>query len=118
MPNRGVDDIVDQPKNDDAVCPARPTSAVGTKRTSRRRSAMSAFWSNRFLSSECPFDPYNAQSGVKVYVDVQDHAVRPTGKRAKVGHRFSGYRDARFNLDSHVVAIAEKKLLHILDCVG
>jgi len=40
------------------------------------------------------------------------------GKRAKVGYRFSGYRDTGFNLDSHVVAIAENKLLHILDCVG
>ena len=39
-------------------------------------------------------------------------------KRAKVGHRLSGYRDTGFNLDSHIVAIAEKKVLHILDCVG
>jgi hypothetical protein len=29
-----------------------------------------------------------------------------------------GYRDTHFNLDSHVVAVAEKKLLHFLDCIG
>ena len=40
------------------------------------------------------------------------------GKRAKVGLRFSGYRDTGFNFDSHIVAIAEKTVLYILDCVG
>jgi hypothetical protein len=69
------------------------------------------------VGSGCPLHPHGAQSGIKVYVDVYDQAIRASGKRAKVGHRFSGYRDTWFNLDSHVVAIAEKKLLHILDCV-
>ena len=62
--------------------------------------------------------PHNAQSGIKVYVDVQDQAVRPSRECAKVRHGFCGYSDTAFNLDSHVVAVAEKKLSHILNCVG
>src|SRR5262249_9015946 len=33
-------------------------------------------------------------------------------------HCFCRYGDAVFNLDSHVVAIAQKNFFHILDCVG
>ncbi|HEX8809127.1 MAG TPA: hypothetical protein VF760_09050, partial [Xanthobacteraceae bacterium] len=63
-------------------------------------------------------DPHNAQSGIEVYVDVQDQAVRPSGECAKVRHGFCRYSYAAFNLNSHVVAVAEKKLSHILNCVG
>jgi hypothetical protein len=56
--------------------------------------------------------------GSRVYVDVQDQAVRPSGECAKVGHGFCGYSDTAFDLDSHVVAVAEEKLSHILNCVG
>ena len=51
-------------------------------------------------------------------MDVQDQALRPSGKCAKVCDRFCRYGDVAFNLDSHVVAVAEKKFFHILDCVG
>jgi hypothetical protein len=44
--------------------------------------------------------------------------VRPSSESAKVCHGFCGYGDVAFNLNSHVVAVAEKKLFHILDCVG
>src|SRR5262245_28638606 len=64
-----------------------------------------------------PPDPYDAHSGVKVYVDVKDQAVRPRGECAKIRHCFCRYSDAVFNLDSHVVAIAKKNSFHILDCV-
>src|SRR6516164_5627610 len=69
------------------------------------------------LGSGGPLDPHDAQSGVKVYVDVYDQAVRPRGECAKIRHCFCRYGDAVFNLDSHVVAIAEKNFFHILDCV-
>src|SRR5215471_16287838 len=73
---------------------------------------------HRFLLSGCPFHPHDAQSGVKVYVDIEDQAVRPSGECAKVRHGFCGYGDVAFDLNSHVVAVAKKKLFHILDCVG
>jgi hypothetical protein len=40
------------------------------------------------------------------------------GQRAKMRHGFCRYCGTRFNLDSHVVAVAEKKFLHLLDCIG
>src|SRR6516164_7536920 len=70
------------------------------------------------LGSGGPLDPHDAQSGVKVYVDVYDQTFRPRGECAKIRHCFCRYGDAVFNLDSHVVAIAEKNFFHILDCVG
>ena len=57
-------------------------------------------------------------TGIKVYMDVQDQALRPSGECAKVCDGFCRYGDVAFNLDSHVVAVAEKKFFHILDCVG
>ena len=50
-------------------------------------------------------------------MDVQDQAGRPSGECAKVRHGFCGYGYTAFNLNSHVVAVAEKKLSHILNCV-
>src|SRR6516164_1043439 len=70
------------------------------------------------LGSGGPLDPHDAQSGVKVYVDVYDQTFRPSGECAKVRHGFRSYGDTAFNLDSHVVAVAEKKFFHVLDCVG
>jgi hypothetical protein len=40
------------------------------------------------------------------------------GECAKVRHGFCRYGYTAFNLDSHVVAVAEKKFFHVLDCVG
>jgi len=51
-------------------------------------------------------------------VDIYDQTFRPSGECAKVRHGFRSYGDTAFNLDSHVVAVAEKKLLHFLDCIG
>src|SRR5215469_1967071 len=76
----------------------------------KRRSGM--------LGSGGPLDPHDAQSGVKVYVDVYDQTFWPSGECAKVRHGFRSYGDTAFNLDSHVVAVAEKKFFHVLDCVG
>ena len=75
-------------------------------------------WSAGLVESGRPLDPDNAQSGIEVYVDVQDQAVRPSGECAKVRHGFCRYSCTAFNLNSHVVAVAEKKLSHILNCVG
>jgi hypothetical protein len=45
--------------------------------------------------------------------------TKPSGQLgAQVRHVFCCYRDIGSNLDSHVVAIAEKKFVHLLDCVG
>jgi hypothetical protein len=46
--------------------------------------------------------------------------TKPSGQvdSAQVRHGFCRYRDTRFNLDSHVVAVAEKEFLHLLDCIG
>jgi len=49
---------------------------------------------------------------------LKDQAARPSRERAKVGHGFCSYRDASFNLYSHVVAVTEKKFLHLLDGIG
>ena len=75
-------------------------------------------WSAGLVESGRPLDPHNAQSGIEVYVDVQDQAVRPSGECAKVCDGFCRYGDVAFNLDPHVVAVTEKKFFHILDCVG
>jgi hypothetical protein len=45
-------------------------------------------------------------------------ATRPSRECAKVRHSFCFYGDTAFDLDSHVIAVAEKKLSHILHCVG
>jgi hypothetical protein len=70
------------------------------------------------LGSGRSLDPYHAQSGIKVYVDVQDKALRPSGECAKLCDSFCRYVDVAFNLDSHVVAVAEKESPHLLDCIG
>jgi hypothetical protein len=51
-------------------------------------------------------------------VDVQDQAIRPCLECAKVSYRFRTNWHVRFNLDSHVVAVAKKKSFHLFDCVG
>ena len=66
----------------------------------------------------CPHHPHDAQSRIKINVDGQDQAIRPCLERAEVSYGFRTNWHISFNLDSHVVAIAENKLLHILDCVG
>jgi hypothetical protein len=40
------------------------------------------------------------------------------GSARKSATAFCSYRDTGSNLDSHVVAIAEKKFVHLLDCIG
>jgi hypothetical protein len=75
-------------------------------------------WRVGLVGSGRPLDSHNAQSRIEVYVDVQDQAVRPSGECGKVRHGFCRYGYTAFNLNSHVVAVAEKKLFHILHCVG
>jgi hypothetical protein len=41
----------------------------------------------------------------------------PSGKRAKFSHGPCGNGDAGFNFDPQVIAVAEEKLLHRLDCL-
>ena len=65
------------------------------------------FWV-RCLGSGRSLDPYHAQLGIKVYVYVQDQALRPSEECAKVCDGFCRYGDIAFNLDSHVVAVAEQ----------
>jgi hypothetical protein len=65
----------------------------------------------------CSLHPYDAQSGIKVHVDVQDQAIRPCLECAKVSYGFRTNWHVSFNLDSHVVAVAYKKFFHVLDCV-
>jgi hypothetical protein len=85
---------------------AAPTDHGGGK----RRSSM--------VGSGRPFHPHHTKSGIKVYVDVQDQALRPSGECAKVCDGFCRYGDVAFNLDSHIVAVAEKESPHLLDCIG
>ena len=46
--------------------------------------------------------------------------TKPSGQAegAKICHGFCRYCDTRFNLDSRVVAVAEKEFPHLLDCIG
>ena len=45
--------------------------------------------------------------------------IKPPGQVcAKVRHGFCFYGDTAFDLNSPVIAVAEKKLSHILHCVG
>jgi hypothetical protein len=41
----------------------------------------------------------------------------PSGKRAKFGYGPCGNWDAGFDFDPQVIAVAEEKLLHRLDCL-
>jgi hypothetical protein len=65
-----------------------------------------------------PAPPSRRSIGVKVYVNVQDQAVLPSGECAKIRHGFRAYRHVASNLHSHVVAVTEQDFFHILDCVG
>jgi hypothetical protein len=60
---------------------------------------------------------HHAQPGVEVYVDVQNQLAGPSGKRAKFSHGPCDNRDAGFNFDPQVIAVAEEMLLHRLDCL-
>jgi hypothetical protein len=55
--------------------------------------------------------------GSKVYVDVQNQGAWPSGKRAKFSHGPCDNRDAEFNFDPQIIAVAEEMLLHRLDCL-
>ena len=44
----------------------------------------------------------HAKSGVRVYVNDQDEAIRPPGERPKLGYDLRDHRDAAFNLDRHL----------------
>jgi hypothetical protein len=50
-------------------------------------------------------------------VDVQDQVARPSGERAKFSYGPCCNRDAGFNFDPQVVAVAEEMLLHRLHCL-
>ena len=60
---------------------------------------------------------HHAAPGVKVYVDVQNQGTWPTGKRTKFSHGPRDNRDAGFNFDPQIIAVAEEVLLHRLDCL-
>ena len=60
---------------------------------------------------------HHAEPGVEVYVDVQNQGAWPSGKRAKFSHGPCDNRDAEFNFDPQIVAVAEEMLLHRLDCL-
>jgi hypothetical protein len=67
----------------------------------------------------CPSgrSPYrhHAEPRVEVYVNVQNQPAWPSGKRAKFSHGPRDNRDAGFNFDPQVIAVAEEMLLHRLD---
>jgi hypothetical protein len=54
---------------------------------------------------------------LEVYVDVQNQGAWPSGKRAKFSHGPCDNRDAEFNFDPQIIAVAEEMLLHRLDCL-
>jgi hypothetical protein len=60
---------------------------------------------------------HHAEPGVEVYVDVQNQAAWPSGKCAKFSYGSRDNRDAGFNFDPQVIAVADKMLLHRLDCL-
>jgi hypothetical protein len=60
---------------------------------------------------------HHAEPGVEVYVDVQNQAAWPSGKRAKFSYGPRDNRNAGFNFDPQIIAIADEKLLHRLDCL-
>ena len=60
---------------------------------------------------------HHAEPGVEVYVDVQNQVAWPSGKRAKFSHGPCDNRDAGFNFDPQVIAVAKEMLLHRLDCL-
>jgi hypothetical protein len=57
---------------------------------------------------------YHAEPGIKVYMDVQDQVVWPSGKGAKFSYGSCRNRNAGFNFNPQVVAVAEEMLLHRL----
>lgn len=60
---------------------------------------------------------HHAELGIEGYVDVQDQGTGPSGERAKFRHGLCDNRDAGFNFDPQVIAVAEEMLLHRLDCL-
>ena len=60
---------------------------------------------------------HRTEPGVEVYVDVQNQAAWPSGKRAKFSYGPRDNRNAGFNFDPQIIAVAEEKLLHRLDCL-
>ena len=60
---------------------------------------------------------HHAEPGVEIYVDVQDQVAGPSGKRAKFSYGPCDNRDAEFNFDPQIIAVAEEMLLHRLDCL-
>ena len=50
-------------------------------------------------------------------MDVQNQGAWPSGKRAKFSHGPCDNRDAEFNFDPQIIAVAEEMLLHRLDCL-
>jgi hypothetical protein len=50
-------------------------------------------------------------------VDVQNQVAWPSGKGAKFSDGPCNNRDAGFNFDPQVIAVAKKMLLHLLDCL-
>ena len=64
-----------------------------------------------------PFYHHYAGPGVEVYVDVQNQATWPSGKRAKFSDGPRDNRDAGFNFDPQIIAVAEEMLLHRVDCL-
>ena len=48
-------------------------------------------------------------------MDVQNQGAWPSGKRAKFSHGPCDNRDAEFNFDPQIIAVAEEMLLHRLD---
>ena len=60
---------------------------------------------------------HRAEPWVEVYVDVQNQVAWPSGKGAKFSDGPCDNRDAGFNFDPQVIAVAKKMLLHLLDCL-
>jgi len=88
-----------------------PTAAAfNSKQASRMRRASESIGRSR----RSP-DRNHAEPGIEIYMDVQDQVARPSGKRAKFNYGPCSNRDAGFHLDSQVIAVAKKKLLHFLD---
>jgi len=50
-------------------------------------------------------------------MDVQNQRAGPSGKRAKFSDGPCDNRDAGFNFDPQIIAVAKEKLLHRLDCL-
>ena len=50
-------------------------------------------------------------------MDVQDQVAGPSGKRAKFSHGPRDNRDAGFNFDPQVIAVAKEMFLHRLVCL-